>query len=200
MTGFEFCRSLKDNALYCHIPVILLTAKDSLHDQITGLDSGADAYITKPFHAEYLLSMIRTILKNRNRVKSVLSDVTRTETLGAKDLSPQDKAFMDELFSLMEKELDNQEFNITQCVERMHVSHTKFINKVKALTGTTPAEYFKNYKLNRAAALLKEGKYNISEVTYMTGFSSLAHFSKVFKRKFGMNPSQFMNPRRENDS
>lgn len=73
----------------------------------------------------------------------------------------------------------------------MHISHTKFINKVKALTGATPSELFKSYKLNKAAELLRDGKYNVSEVSDMTGFSSLAHFSKVFKKKFGVSPRDY---------
>lgn len=76
-------------------------------------------------------------------------------------------------------------------VETMHISHTKFINKVKALTGATPSELFKSYKLNKAAELLRDGKYNVSEVSDMTGFNSLAHFSKVFKKKFGVTPRDY---------
>ena len=132
------------------------------------------------------------MLANRERLRKVLSDSTRAEVVGNKDLSKQDKVFMDELFKLMDAELDNSDFNVSKIVESMHMSHSKFINKVKALTGETPSDLFKNYKLKRAAILLKEGKYNISEVSYMTGFSTLAHFSKVFKKKFGVSPSQYI--------
>lgn len=91
----------------------------------------------------------------------------------------------------MDKKLDDPDFNVSDFVETMHISHTKFINKVKALTGVTPSELFKSYKLNKAAELLRDGKYNVSEVSDMTGFSSLAHFSKVFKKKFGVSPRDY---------
>lgn len=115
----------------------------------------------------------------------------RIEMSGSERGLPQDKTFLQELFRLMDKKLDDPDFNVSDFVETMHISHTKFINKVKALTGATPSELFKSYKLNKAAELLRDGKYNVSEVSDMTGFSSLAHFSKVFKKKFGVSPRDY---------
>ena len=190
-TGLDFCAFLKGELQYCHIPVVLLTARDSIHDQIDGLNAGADAYVIKPFNAEYLLSLIENLLKGRGRLRKALSENAGLDLPGDSSLSPQDQTFLKELYTLMDEELSNSEFNIGDIVDKLHISHSKFLYKVKGLTGVTPSELFKSYKLNKAAAMLREGKYNISEVSDLTGFSSLAHFSKVFKKKFGVPPSEF---------
>jgi signal transduction histidine kinase/DNA-binding response OmpR family regulator/streptogramin lyase len=188
-SGYSLCSFVKENLQFCHIPVILLTAKDAISDQIEGLNSGADAYVTKPFNAEFLLSLVDNQLKGRERLRKALSEGTSVNS--TEKLSPQDKAFMDKLYGLMEEELSNSEFNIQQFVDQMHMSHSKFIYKVKGLTGSTPSDLFKNFKLNKAAAMLKEGVHNVSEIADMTGFSTLAHFSKSFKKKFGVPPSEY---------
>lgn len=190
-SGVELCKYVKTELQFCHIPVILLTAKSNIEDQIQGISAGADAYVSKPFSSAYLLQLVDTTLANRERLKKVLTDSTLANTVSTNGLSSQDKAFLDELYGIMNKELANSEFNVSDIVEEMHLSHSKFIYKVKGLTGQTPAEFFKNYKLNRAADLIKEGKYNVSEVADLTGFSTLAHFSKVFKKKFGVSPSEY---------
>ena len=190
-SGYDFCDFLKGDLQYCHIPVVLLTAKDSVKDQIDGMKAGADAYVTKPFNAEYLLSLLDNLLKGRERMRRALMDNAGLEIPSDGTLSPQDKSFLGELYALMEAELSNPDFNIGVIVDKLHISHSKFIYKVKGLTGTTPSELFKTYKLNKAAALLREGKHNVSEVADLTGFSSLAHFSKVFKKKFGVSPSEY---------
>lgn len=180
-TGYDFCNFLKGDLQYCHIPVVLLTAKDSVRDQIDGMKAGADAYVTKPFNAEYLLSLVDNLLKGRERLRKALTDNAGLEIPSDGALSPQDKSFLNDLYALMKAELSNSEFNIGDIVDKLHISHSKFLYKVKGLTGATPSELFKNYKLNKAAAMLREGKHNVSEVADLTGFSSLAHFSKVFK-------------------
>ena len=190
-TGYDFCNFLKGDLQYCHIPVVLLTAKDSVRDQIDGMKAGADAYVTKPFNAEYLLSLVDNLLKGRERLRKALTDNAGLDIPSDDALSPQDKSFLNDLYTLMEAELSNSEFNIGDIVDKLHISHSKFLYKVKGLTGTTPSELFKNYKLNKAAAMLREGKHNVSEVADLTGFSSLAHFSKVFKKKFGVSPSEY---------
>ena len=98
---------------------------------------------------------------------------------------------MKELYNLMEVEMSNSELDIMQLTDMMKISRSKFYYKVKGLTGETPAVFFRSYKLNRAAELIKEGKYNISEVADLTGFSSLSHFSTSFKKQFGVSPSEY---------
>jgi DNA-binding response OmpR family regulator len=191
-TGYELCRLIKENIQISHIPVILLTAKTTVGDQVQGLDSGADAYVTKPFEPQYLLALIQSQLKNREKIKDILSKATDVETLEEDTLSPQDSAFMTELYQLMENELANSELDVSRMTEMLHISRTKFYYKVKGLTGENPSVFFKRYKLNRAAQLLLERKYNISEIADMTGFSTLSHFSTSFKKQFGVSPSEYV--------
>ena len=191
-TGYELCRLIKENIQISHIPVILLTAKATVGDQVQGLDSGADAYVTKPFEPQYLLALIQSQLKNREKIKDILSRATDVETLEEDALSPQDSAFMTELYQLMENELANSELDVSRMTEMLHISRTKFYYKVKGLTGENPSVFFKRYKLNRAAQLLLERKYNISEIADMTGFSTLSHFSTSFKKQFGVSPSEYV--------
>ena len=121
-----------------------------------------------------------------------LGSVTSTEDIEPEELSPRDSAFMKELYALMDKELANSELDITRITEMMHISRTKFYYKVKGLTGENPSVFFKRYKLNRAADLLKEGRHNMSEIAYMTGFNTLSHFSTSFKKQFGVPPSEYV--------
>ena len=191
-TGYELCRQIKENIQLSHVPVILLTAKATVGDQVEGLDCGADAYVTKPFEPQYLLALIQSQLKNREKIRALLSASTDVEELEEDALSPQDNAFMTELYQLMENELSNSELDVARMTELLHISRTKFYYKVKGLTGENPSVFFKRYKLNRAAQLLKERKYNVSEIADMTGFSTLSHFSTSFKKQFGVSPSEYV--------
>lgn len=191
MSGLEFCARIKGDLQYCHIPVILLTAKDGVQDQIEGLNVGADAYVIKPFHADYLVSLAGNLIKSRERLRRILSD-NAGEALHEEDaLTPQDRSFLDQVYSLWDEQLSNPEFNIAAVVDKLHISHTKFIYKIKGLTGFTPSELFKSYKLNKAATMIREGRFNVSEVADLTGFGTLAHFSRAFKKKFGVPPSEY---------
>lgn len=121
----------------------------------------------------------------------MLAEATEIESIEENTLSPQDNAFMTELYQLMENELSNSELDVTRMTELLHISRTKFYYKVKGLTGENPSVFFKRYKLNRAAQLLKDRRYNISEIADMTGFSTLSHFSTSFKKQFGVSPSEY---------
>ena len=190
--GYELCRQIKENIQISHIPVILLTAKATVEDQVEGLGCGADAYVTKPFEPPYLLALIGSQLKNREKLRAMLGESTDMEHVEENVLSPQDNAFMTELYQLMEKELSNSELDVARMTEMLHISRTKFYYKVKGLTGENPSVFFKRYKLNRAAQLLSERKYNVSEIADMTGFSTLSHFSTSFKKQFGVSPSEYI--------
>jgi DNA-binding response OmpR family regulator len=191
LNGYELCKRIKDDVSFCHIPVILLTAKTLMEEQVEGLETGANAYVTKPFEPEYLTALIKSQLKNKKLLSSILTSNTRPANIKENILSPKDKAFIDRLYELMEQEIGNSEMNITRIAERMRMSRTKFYNKIKGLTGENPNTLIKTYKLNRAAEYLKEGKYNVSEIAEMTGFVNLSHFSVSFKKQFNCNPSEY---------
>ena len=191
MNGYAFCRRIKEDAQLCHIPVVLVTAKTDVEDKVEGLDTGADAYVTKPFEPSYLLALVKSQLRKSERVRRLLGQSTQTTRIEEDLLAPQDKAFMTELYRLMETELSNPEFDIACATEALRISRTKFFYKIKGLTGESPNVFFKTYKLNRAAELILEGRYTISEIADMTGFSTLSHFSKSFKKQFGLAPSEY---------
>ncbi len=192
MSGYELCKEIKQDIQLCHIPVILVTAKVTVDNQVEGLGVGADAYVTKPFEPAVLKALIQSQLKNRERIRSILTNSTTAEVEEVDHaLSDQDKRFMNELYKLMEEELGNPELDVMKMTQLLYISRTKLYYKIKGLTGETPANFFRTYKLNRAAELVKEGRFTLSEIAVRCGFSSQSHFSIVFKKQFGVAPSAF---------
>ena len=190
--GYELCQEIKQDIQLSHIPVILVTAKVTAENQVQGLSVGADAYVTKPFEPAVLSALIQSQLKNRDRVRKLLTKSTTTDDEGVDNvLSEQDKHFMEELYKLMEEELSNAELDVTRITKMLYISRTKLYYKIKGLTGETPSSFFRTYKLNRAAELLKSGKYTVAQIADKTGFSTQSHFSVVFKKQFGVTPSEF---------
>ena len=195
MSGFEFCKVLKSNLSFSHIPVILITAMSTMGEQIDGLQLGAVAYVTKPFDPIYLKALVKSQLHNMQMLRQRLSESTVTGSLSEKvadTLSLQDRKFMDELYGWMEKRSAEQDLNVATVCRDMLISPAKFNYKIKELTGETPGIFFRKYKLNKAAAWLHEGKYSISEIAVLTGFSTAAHFSVAFKKQFGVSPSEYL--------
>lgn len=190
MSGYEFCRIMKSDVTFSHIPFILITAKSQVSEQVEGLDLGANAYVTKPFDPDYLKALVRSQLVNCENMRKLLKENVHTLSIEG-GLSTQDRIFMDELYQLMEKHLADLDLNLNTMCEELRMSRSKFNYKIKGLTGETPNNFFKNYKLNRAARLLKEGKNNVSEVAMLTGFGTVSYFSVCFKKQFGVNPSDY---------
>lgn len=190
MSGYDLCRKLKEDVAFSHIPVVLLTAKSQVDEQIEGLELGANAYVTKPFDPGFLKALVRSQLRNCENIRRLLSENVQTTAIGD-GLSPQDRAFMDDLYRLMETHLSDLDLNLNTICEELRMSRSKFNYKMKGLTGETPNNFFKHYKLNCAARLLREGKNNVSEVALLTGFGTVSYFSVCFKKQFGVNPSEF---------
>lgn len=189
--GFQFCRMAKDNEATCHIPIVLLTAKSTIQDQITGLSEGADAYVTKPFNNSYLLTVLSSILENRKRIQKLLQNSTRLSDKAIEGTSDKDKTFLSKLYELMEESLSEGDLDVDTISNKLGYSRTKLFYKLKAIAGQTPNEFFTTYKLNRSLELLSSGKYKISAIAEMVGFNSASHFSSLFKKKFGILPSQY---------
>lgn len=163
-SGYDLCEAIKENLQLCHIPVILVTAMDKVSSQVEGLERGADAYVTKPFDPAYLLALIGSQLENRDKLRSQLGRAVSAAEVEQTRMSPQDKAFMKALYRLMDSELSNPELDVSTLTEKLRISRSKFYYKVKGLTGENPGDFFRRYKLNKAAGLLLEGKLNISEI------------------------------------
>ena len=190
--GYELCQEIKQDIQLSHIPVILVTAKVTAENQVEGLNVGADAYVTKPFEPAVLSALIQSQLKNRERIRKILTKSTTTDADSMDSvLSSQDRHFIDELYKLMEEELSNSELDVTRITKMLYISRTKLYYKIKGLTGETPSNFFRTYKLNRAAELLKSGKYTVAEVADKCGFSTQSHFSVVFKKQFGVPPTGY---------
>lgn len=190
MSGYDLCRKLKEDVAFSHIPVILLTAKSQMDEQIEGLELGANAYVTKPFDPGFLRALVRSQLRNCENIRKLLSENVQTTAIGD-ELSPQDRAFMDDLYRLMEKHLSDLDLNLNTICEELRMSRSKLNYKIKGLTGDTPNSFFKRYKLNCAARLLREGRNNVSEVALLTGFGTVSYFSVCFKKQFGVSPREF---------
>ncbi|NLZ18827.1 MAG: response regulator [Bacteroidales bacterium] len=190
--GFELCRDIKESEEYSHIPIILLTAKASQATQLEGLELGADAYLQKPFDPQALRLQVRNLLRARRKVQKALTDKTAQdvgEVLPALQLGKRDKAFLEKMYALIEEHLGDEEFNVSNLAGQMNVSRSGLFSKVKALTGQSPQAFLTGYRLSRARGLLLDREYNISEVAYMVGFSTLNGFSRAFKNKYGIPPS-----------
>lgn len=190
--GYTLCKELKNDPDYCHIPIILLTAKADMDNQIHGLDLGADAYIGKPFDPSFFTTVVRNLLANRRRMQQVLGERTSatSEPIAEEAMvGAQDKAFLDKLYRIIDEHISDEEFNVTVLSMEMGMSRTNIFSKLKALIGQSPQTFLTNYRLNRAMELLKTREYNVSEVAYKVGFSTLTGFSRSFKNKFGVPPS-----------
>lgn len=192
MDGYTFCKRIKQDSAICHIPVILLTAKGTIPEQVKGLDKGASAYITKPFSNDYLLAMIQTQLDNVKRIQHILVENISVKEEVKIELSSSDQTFMEQLYQYMENHLSDGELKLDELLKEVGMSRTKFFAKIKSLTGETPNSFFKHYKLNKAVEMILQGEDKLSTIAYMTGFSSPGHFTTSFKQHFGMTPTEYI--------
>lgn len=190
MSGFDLCREMKGNLMLSHIPVVMITAKSEMKEQISGLRLGAVAYVTKPFDPNYLRAVVEAQLKNIESLRHRLGEATDTKEIGD-ELSDEDRRFMDELYEYMERRAAEMELNVQTVCRDLLISQSKFNYKLKELTGDTPGVFFRKYKLNKAAAMLKKGEMSVAEIATITGFSTTAHFTVAFKRQFGATPSEY---------
>lgn len=192
--GIELTHQLKDDIRTSHIPIILLTAKDSMEDKEEGYDSGADSYLTKPFTIKLLSSRIKNLLTGRRRLAEILggiegSHATRLSVEGS-HLSRLDREFLDKLNLVIEENIMQNDIDMAFLTDKMAMSHSTFYRKVKALTGLTAKEFVRKRKLHHCYQLLESGDYNVNEAAMMTGFNQMAHFRETFKKEFGILPSE----------
>lgn len=191
MDGFELCKIVKSNFEYSHVPVILLTAKNSIQSKIQGLELGADAYIEKPFYSEHLRVQIANLLANRNKLKDyfVQSPIAQLKSIAH---TRPDEVFMDKLNAVIQSNLDDQELDIDKLTRLVNMSRTNLFRKIKSLTDLTPNELINVTRLKKAAELLAAGKYKIYEVSAMVGFGSQTNFGRNFFKQFGMTPTEYL--------
>lgn len=201
--GIAMTRELRADMTTSHIPVVLLTAKTSIESKLEGLEYGADDYITKPFSATYL----------KARVKNLLTQRKKLQALYREDLMPAGVCFFAggryrgqestdyvppttvnswiKLLELMEKNMDNGDLVVDDLVQELAVSRSVFFKKLKTLTGLAPIEFIKDMRINRAVQLIETGEYSMTQISYMVGINDPRYFSKCFKNKMGMTPTEY---------
>jgi len=190
ITGKNIAETLKTDVRTSHIPIILLTAQCSMENQIDGIQSMADAYITKPFNYDYLIATVKNLIQNRAILKEhFTSDISAPGKLQiSKSL---DKKFVSDFAGIVEQNLANENFNVDDISKAIGISRIQLYRKVKALMGCNISDYILNRRLKKAKYLLLHENYSIAEVTYQVGFSSPNYFSTVFKQKYNCTPSEF---------
>ncbi len=196
MTGTELCEKLKQNIKTSHIPIILLTAKDSPSDKEHGYQVGADSYLTKPFNSTLLHSRINNLLESRRRIANSLinnTPVIQGVASGNSDVSPINKidnAFIEKVTSYIEENIQSEKVDVGSLASSMNLSNSTLYRKIKALTGLSPVEYIRKIKMRKAKQLLMSGNVTVSEVAYMIGFNNIVYFRQCFKEEFNILPSQ----------
>ncbi len=201
MDGNEMCRLLKNDVRTSHIPIILLTAKDTLEAKEEGYDSGADSYLTKPFTHSLLRSRIHNLLLQRKRNRLMIQQSKETDLTEKKQqlreaLNRVDQDFFDKLNRLIEENISG-DIDVNMLAEHLAVSTSTLYRKMKALTGISTNEYIRKYKMQYAEHLLLEGKYTISEISFMVGMNSIAYFRRCFKAEYGEIPSEYLKKMKE---
>lgn len=190
MDGLELCKKVKENKETCHIPVLLLTAKDAPGQIAEGYKVGADSYVTKPFDLNLLLSQTERLIQNRAlirekyRTRNFMVEVTRTAT-------SRDDEFVQTVKKMLESNIADPEFNVNKLAQEINISTTQLYRRLKELTSYSPVEFIRIVKLQKAYSLLSNGNNTVKEVCYLTGFNNMSYFIKCFREQFGITPANF---------
>lgn len=197
MDGYALCSLLRRDELTSHIPVILLTARDTEEDQARGYESGADGFLSKPFSVKVLRAKIEVLITSREKLRQYYLDQFRNP--GAKPASDSaDDRFMSTLVKTIEANLDNSEYSVKNLCEDTPYSYLQIYRKVKALTGIPVNEFIRNLRLSKAAYLLEHSQLRVSEIMYSVGFSTHSYFTKCFKDCYGLTPKEYARSKRKN--
>lgn len=199
MDGIEMMKLIRNERTTSHIPVVLLTAKSNVESKIEGMEVGADDYITKPFSGNYLKARIFNLLEQRRKLQAfycatILPDNEKPlemENPAVPNMSSSDRQFMDNLMAFVHEHIDNGDLKIEDIANGINMSRSVFFKKLKALTGLSPNELLKNVRIKQAAKLIKENNYSMQQIAFMVGFNDAHYFSRCFKQKYGMTPSEY---------
>lgn len=191
VTGLELVHQLKSNIETCHIPIILLTSLAEREDVIKGFEVGADDYITKPFDMPILETKIQAIIRNRTLYKKKYIDRSAFED-NSQTITELDRQFMSQVLDKIEDNIANENFTIDTLALEMAMSRTVFYNKIRSLTAQSPIDLIIDVRMKKAASLLRENRYTIAEIAYLTGSTNPKYFSTSFKKYYGLTPSQFI--------
>lgn len=191
MDGFQLCKKIKSNFEYSHIPVILLTAKNTIQSKIEGLELGADAYIEKPFSNGHLKAQISSLLTNRSMIREYFAS---SPLIHLKSIAhtKADENFLELLNDTISNAILDTELDVERLSKIMHMSRITLYRKIKAVSNLSPIELINIIRLKKAAALLREGNYKIYEVSDMVGYSSQSNFTRSFTKQFNMTPTEYV--------
>jgi len=191
MDGLEFCQRVKEDMAISHIPVVLLTAKTKVEHQIEGLETGADAYVAKPFDPHYLEVVIRKLIDTRKHLREKFDRKFVELTTDEMKLTNADQHFLDKVIKIIEDNISNTDFRMEDIYTKLGLGRTHFHNKMKAITNQTGGDFIRSVRLKRAAFLLKNHNIRVSDVCYDVGFSDPKYFGKVFRKYFGVSPRDY---------
>jgi signal transduction histidine kinase/ligand-binding sensor domain-containing protein/CheY-like chemotaxis protein/AraC-like DNA-binding protein len=190
-TGIELCREIKSNVKTSHIPFILLTAKTTVEDQITGVASGADVYITKPFSIRFLLAQVNQIIESRKKLYSRFSQ--DVYLLPGKIAGNEiDQAFLQKAIDYIVENIQDPQLGVDSIADLFNLSRMQIYRKIKALTGNSVVDFIRMVRIKQALTLMGTKKYTLSEIAYQTGFNSSSYFTKCFKDQYGKTPSEYL--------
>ena len=192
MDGFTMLRLIKTNINISHIPVVMLTSKADVGNRLEGLERGADAFLAKPFDMEELHLTIDNLIQGRQRLKGKFTGAQQqADKVEQPEVKGNDEQLMERIMKAINKNLSDSDFNVEMLTQEVGISRAQLHRKMKELTGISTSEFIRNIRLEQAARLLKEQKINVTQVAYTVGFSNLAHFSTIFRKHFGVAPSEY---------
>lgn len=199
MDGFELCGKIKTDINISHVPVILLTAKTDTESKIKGLESGADAYIEKPFSPFHLKAQLRNLLKKREKQQKTYASTPLSDLHSAVH-NKLDEEFMKKCTDIILNNIEDSEFSVSTLAQELGMSRTSVFTKIKGIIGMTPNDFIKITRLKEACRMMIEGEYRVTEIGFLVGFSSSSYFAKCFQKQFGMLPTEFLKKAKENPS
>jgi DNA-binding response OmpR family regulator/two-component sensor histidine kinase len=193
MDGFTLLRMIKTNMNISHIPVVMLTSKSDVANRLEGLEKGADAFLAKPFDMDELHVVINNLISKNLRLKGKFSGVQQQkDKVEEKQVKGNDEALMERIMKVVNEHLDDSDFNVEMLTKEVGISRAQLHRKMKEMTGLPVSEFIRNIRLEQAVRLLEEQKINVTQVAYTVGFSNLAHFSTVFRKQFGVSPTEYV--------
>lgn len=192
MDGFAFLKAAKSDDKTKHIPVILLTSRSAVESYIEGLEEGADMYISKPFHPAYLMAAVDRVLGNMDIMKEYMqSPMAYTEQYKGRVIDRLDKEFIDKLVGIMQQNIANEDFSLEMLANELAVSRVQLYRKIKQLTGQTPSEFIRKYRLQEAEKLLRTTSYTVSEIMVQCGFQNKSYFYREFSKLYDATPKEY---------
>ena len=200
MDGIALLKSIKGNVNISDIPVILLTSRSEVSDRLEGLKRGADAFIAKPFNMEELHILIDNLIDNVRRLRGKFSGAqTQEEKVEKVEVRGNNDVLMDRIMKCINENLQDPDFNVEKLTEKVGISRAQLHRKMKEITGISTGDFIRNLRLEQAARLIREKKINVTQVAYAVGFNNQTHFSTVFKKHYGMTPTEYIEKNEEDE-